>query len=380
MTHVAAHPSPQPHRLEEDLTVSVTTPKFATLGEIRSAALARLAPEVADYLEGGAGQEVSIRRNREAFERWAFKPRTMSGSQPAVTATSFMGIPLSFPVLTAPFGGDGLFDVDGQLAVRRANRRFGTASIVPEAGSHSLEANAAVAPGTGAIGQLHPMGADANFLEIVSRYERAGYRGLCVTVDCPTAGWRERNKRNRWSPPVDVLAGNYPSASEALTAAFGQLFTHDKAVWTWEHLGGLLAGTKLPWMAKGILSVEDAQAAIAAGASALLVSNHGGRQLDGVLAPIEALPAIRAAAGDGIEIALDSGVRNGTDVLKALSLGADAVVIGRLAIYGVCADGEEGVVRTLELLANEIRQALPLIGKTSVRELGADNLIDLRKV
>lgn len=373
MTDLAVHPAPAS-------VVPATTPVFATLSEIQAAALARLAPEIADYLEGGAGQEVSLRRNRSAFERWAFKPRTMSGALPSDTSTSFMGIPLSLPVLTAPFGGDGLFDAEGQLAVRRANHRFGTASIVPEAGSHSLEANAEQAPGTKAIGQLHPMGTEENFLSVVKRYEAAGYSGLCVTVDCPTAGWRERNKHHRWSPPKDVLSGNYPSSSEAMRAAFGQLFTHDEAVWSWEYLGGLLSQTSLPWMAKGILTVEDAQSAVAAGASALLVSNHGGRQLDSVMAPIDALPAIRAAVGDDIEIALDSGIRSGTDVLKALSLGADAVIIGRLAIYGVCADGEEGVMRTLELLSSEMRQALPLIGKTSVRDLGRDNIIDLREV
>jgi isopentenyl diphosphate isomerase/L-lactate dehydrogenase-like FMN-dependent dehydrogenase len=370
MTDLAAPPAPVP----------TASPALATLGEIHQAALARLSPEVGDYLEGGAGQEISLRRNRAAFERWAFKPRNMSGALPSNTESSFMGIPLSLPVLTAPFGGDGLFHPEGQLAVRRANRRFGTASIVPEAGSHSLEANAAEAPGTQAIGQLHPMGTEANFLDVVARYERAGYSALCVTVDCPTAGWRERNKTHRWSPPKDVLSGNYPSSSDAMKAAFGQLFTHDEPVWSWEYLGGLLANTRLPWMAKGILTVEDAQSAVAVGASALLVSNHGGRQLDSVIAPIDALPAIRAVVGDDIEIALDSGIRSGSDVLKALSLGADAVIIGRLAIYGLTADGEDGVVRTLELLAAEMRQALPLIGKSSVRDLGRDNMLDLREV
>lgn len=351
---------------------------FATLDEVRHAALSRLAPEIADYLEGGAGQEVTLRRNREIFDRWAFSPRAMSGAAPADTRTRFLGIPLSMPVLTAPFGSDGLFHADGQVAVRRANHRVGTASIVPEAGSDSLEENAAAAPGTGAIGQLHPMGSDGNFGRIVERYERAGYSGLCVTVDCPTAGWRERNKRNRWVTPIDYLSGNYPSSVEAMKAAFGQLYVHDEPTWTWEHLGDLLSGTSLPWMAKGILTAEDALAAVGAGASALLVSNHGGRQLDGVLTPMEALAGIRAAVGSEIEIAVDSGVRTGGDVLKALALGADVVVIGRLAVYGLCADGEDGVVRTLELLGAEMRQMLPLLGRSSVTELRRDDLIDLR--
>ncbi len=348
--------------------------EFATLDEIREAALAKLPDAARDFLEGGAGDETTLRRNRRAFERWAFLPRVMSGQPSPATTTRFLGVDLALPILTAPFSADGLFHPDGQVAVARANADAGTASIVPEAGTHSLEEIAATAPGAAVFGQLSPLGTDEGFLRMMHRYEDAGYRALCVTCDSPIVGWRDRNLRNRFLPDYALFSGNYASVEEAL-GQLGQLLNQDAPVWPWSKLGGLLARGTLPWMAKGIMTVEDARAAVAAGASGLVVSNHGGRQLDRQRASLDALPEIRDAVGPKVAIALDSGIRRGADIVQAIALGADVVVIGRLAAYGLAAGGGAGLSRVLELLHAEITTILTLLGRGSLADLNRDALV-----
>ena len=171
-----------------------------------------------------------------------------------------------------------------------------------------------------------------------------------------------------------MISGNYPDSSE-YEEVFGQLFEQDAPVWSWDKLGRLLGQGSLPWMAKGIMTVEDAKAAVDAGASALLVSNHGGRQLDGQRSSLSVLPAIRDAVGPAVEIALDSGVRRGADVVKAVALGADVVVLGRLAVYGLAAGGQAGMARVLELLGEEIRNILTLLGRGGIADLDRSALV-----
>jgi 4-hydroxymandelate oxidase len=249
---------------------------FATLSEIVEEARVRLSVEVRDFLDGGAGQEVTLRRNREVFGRWAFRPRVMSGFGVPELATSFLGIPLGLAVLTAPFGSDGLLHAEGHLAMARANAAEGVVSIVPEAGTHSWEAVAAEASAAARIAQLHPMGPPSNFTAMVRRVEDAGYDAVCVTVDCPTVGWREANRRNRFEPDPAVIGGNYPPGGPvALEEVLGQLYTRAERVWSWAELGERMAVTRLPWMAKGILTGEAALAAAQTGASAVLVSTAG---------------------------------------------------------------------------------------------------------
>ena len=352
------------------ITEPLTTTQFNTLDEIHEAALARLDPAVRDFLEGGAGEELTLGRNRGAFEHWALQPRVMSGLESPSLATSFLGVDLGLPILTAPFGADRLFDPEGQIAVARANALMGAASIAPEAGSHPIEEIAAAAPAAAAFGQLHPMGPEENFVRMLKRFEDAGYRGICVTCDCPTGGWRERNLHNRFEPGIDVVGGNYPPGSGVdVDEIFGQLFDIDAPVWPWSKLGDLMTNVPLPWFAKGIITPEDALAAVEAGASGILVSNHGGRQLDGVMASIDALPLIRDAVGPEVGIAIDSGIRRGSDIVTAIALGADVVVLGRLAVYGLAAAGEAGMVRTYELLRDELRTVLTLLGRGGIADL-----------
>jgi 4-hydroxymandelate oxidase len=366
--------APAGHRAEAAAASSLAE-RFPTLAEIHAAARAVLSPDVWDFLQGGAGQEVTLRANREAFGRWQFRPRVMSGLGPPSTATSVLGLPLSMPVLTAPFGADGFFHSQGQLAVARANAAAGTLSIVPEAGTHSLEDVAAAAPAAARVAQLHPLGKEDNFLRMLGRIEAAGYSAVCVTVDCPTGGWRERNLRNGLVISPQMITGNYPpGGGVSVEEVFGQLFDCDEPVWQWSQLGRLMKSTSLPWIAKGILTGEDALAAIDAGASAVLVSNHGGRQLDGAPAAVDQLPEVASAVAGRAEVLLDSGIRSGADIVKALALGARAVVIGRLAAAGLTAAGEAGVARVLDLLRMEMIVVLTLLGRGSVTDLTAQAL------
>jgi 4-hydroxymandelate oxidase len=365
-TEIAAPSAPSPPPAES----------FATLAEAFEIAKGRLAPEAWDFLEGGAGDEVTLRANRTEFDRWQFRPRTMSGRAAPGTATTVLGIPLGLPVLTAPFGTDGMFDPEGHKAVARANAAFGTVSIVPEAGTHSIEQVAEAAPAAARIAQLHPMGDPGNYRAMLDRIAAAGYGAICVTVDCPTGGWRERNLRNRFEIDPRVVSGNYPGwARGDLSSVFGQLFTRSAPVWSWDDLAEHMQHTHLPWMAKGILTGEDAVRAVGAGASAVLVSNHGGRQLDGTPPALTQLPEVVAAVGDRTEILLDSGIRRGTDIVKAIALGARAVVIGRLAAVGLAAGGQPGLERVLSLLRDEVTTVLTLLGRGSIDELDASALV-----
>jgi len=346
-----------------------------TLEEIRATGLAALEPTISQFLEGGAGAESTLRRNRAAFDEILFAPRVMSGRPYPSTRTTLLGIELSLPIMTAPFGADGYFHPDGQLAVARSNTRFGIVSVVPEAGTHSLEDVARAAPAA-VIGQLHPMGSESNFLGLVRRYEAAGYRALCVTCDCPTPGWREHNLINAFNIDNQVVGGNYPPGAEIdMERALGQLYRQDDPVWSWAKLTGMLQETRLPWIAKGIITVDDALAAVEAGASAVALSNHGGRQLDWVQSPMDVLEDVVSALHGRAQVIVDSGIRRGADVVKAVALGADAVMIGRLTAYGLAAAGEEGVDQVLSLLRREIETTLVLLGRGGIGDLDSSAVL-----
>jgi isopentenyl diphosphate isomerase/L-lactate dehydrogenase-like FMN-dependent dehydrogenase len=338
--------------------------EFAALEEIHTAALRALPPEVAVFLESGAGTERTLRANREAFGRWAITPRPMSGVSAPRTDTELLGIPLAVPVLTAPFGGDGMFAADGHLAVARANAACGTASIVPEVATFSYEEVAAAAPAAARIAQLHPY---ESFSHVAKRVRAAGYGALCVTVDCPMTGYRVRNRMNRYHPDVSIWMGNVTGdGAPSVTGMFRDGISAQRPPWTWNQLAEAAAGQDLPWIAKGILTGEAAQAALDAGASAIYVSNHGGRQVDPAPASLDALPEVAGAVAGRVPVLLDSGVRTGADVFLALALGADAVVIGRLAAYGLAAAGAAGVRATIELLTEELRTLMILAGTPDI--------------
>ena len=356
-----------------DTTPRPTGPEFALLEEIHAAALHGLAPEVAAYLEGGAGSESTLRANREAFTKWAIRPRPMSGVSEPDLARVLLGIPLEVPILTAPFGGDALFGAEGHLAVARACAAFGTVSMVPEVGSFSWEQVRAAAPAAARIAQLHPY---ESFDHAAKRIQAAGYDALCVTVDCPRTGWRTADKMHRFRPDLRVWSGNKPDdGTPSVNDMFQRGVSARNPAWTWDQLAEATGRAGMPWIAKGVLTGEAARAALAAGAAAILVSNHGGRQLDPAPASLDVLPEVAEAVAGRVPVLLDSGVRSGADVLLALALGADAVVIGRLAAYGLAAAGEAGVRRVLELLCEELRTLMILAGIPDVKSIPRDTVI-----
>jgi len=346
--------------------------EFVAIEEIHAAALRALPHDVAAYLEEGAGTELTLRANREAFSKWVIRPRPMSGVSDPDMSASVLGIPLAVPILTSPFGGDALFHPDGQLAVARANAACGTASIAPEVGSFSYEQVRAAAPQAVRIAQVHPY---ESFGYVAERIKAAGYDALCVTVDCPQMGLRARSRLARFHPDRHVWAGNVtddgtPTANDMFRAGVS---TASRA-WSWGQLAQAAGRAGLPWIAKGILTGPAARAALDAGASAILVSNHGGRQVDPAPASLDALPEVVSAVAGRAPVLLDSGVRCGADVLLALALGADAVVIGRLAAYGLAAAGEAGVRRMIELLREELRTLMVLAGLPGIKSITADTV------
>lgn len=338
---------------------------FATLSEIYETAREQLDPDVWAVLDGGAGEEQTLRDNVAALARWSFRPRYLSGTTQPDAHSDFLGLDLAFPVLTAPIGGDGMFHVRGQCAIAEATAAAGVAPIVSEASPFDLETVAGASSGP-KIMQLMAWGEPDEFLTLAHRATAAGYRALCVTIDCPTLGWRERPMSRRFTTPPQQWAGNHPHARES---AADRLVAGSGSAWTWETLASVRSQVDLPILAKGVLTAEDAEAAVAAGMDGVVVSNHGGRQLDCLPATIDQLPEVVAAVAGHAQVAVDGGIRRGTDVLKALALGADVVCVGRLTAMALVAGGAAGVLTALTLLRAEFERSMLLAGRRTVADV-----------
>ena len=335
---------------------------FVTIREIRAAAESNIDAPVWNFLEGGAGDEWTLDRNREAYTRWQFRPRSLTGIDPPDTRTTLLGLDLSMPVVVSPFGFDALMHPEGHRAVAEGASRAGTVMTVPMVSSQSLESVRATAPDAVPFFQPIAMGAPEEFVRLGRRASDAGYQTLVVTVDTPVAGWRERSMEDRWNPDPRVVLGNFMDDP----ARMGAVMDFARRMWTWPELGECCAEVGLPWMPKGVLGAEDARAAIDAGACGVFVSNHGGRQLEGAPATLDVLPDVVAEVrGRGV-VGVDGGIRRGSDVVKALALGADFVGVGRPVTWGLGAAGAAGVHRVLELLRNELSTTMSLCGRGTV--------------
>jgi isopentenyl diphosphate isomerase/L-lactate dehydrogenase-like FMN-dependent dehydrogenase len=335
---------------------------FVTLREVRAAAEAKLDPAVWNFLEGGSGDEWTRARNEAAFARWQFRPRSLTGIEPPDTATGILGLDLAMPIVVSPFGFDALMHPDGHLAVAEGAARAGTAMTVPLVSSKSLEAVREAEPEAAPLFQPIAMGAPEEFLRLGRRAADAGYTALVVTVDTPVAGWRERTMEDRWDPDPRVILGNFTDDPARIAA----VMDFQRRMWTWPVLGELCSQIGLPWLPKGVLGAQDARAALDAGACGVFVSNHGGRQLEGAPASLDVLPEIVAEVGGRGVVGVDGGVRRGSDVVKALALGADFVGVGRPVTWGLGAAGADGVHRVLELLRNELSTTMSLCGRGTV--------------
>ncbi|MFN8590364.1 MAG: alpha-hydroxy acid oxidase [Thermomicrobiales bacterium] len=338
------------------------------LHEYEAAARSILPEASFEYIAGGAADEVTLRANRAAFARWRLLPRVLRGLSEATTATSVLGQEIALPVLVAPSGRHRLSHDQGELATARATKNAGTICVISTASTYPIEE---VAREAGPWWfQLYVYRDRGLTRDLVERAVAAGAAALVVTVDVPQRGRREAEARRQFAMPAGVTTAHLaaPTDSGAATAAAEINAVFEPAL-SWDDLDWLASLSPLPILLKGILDPSDAVRAVEFGCRAILVSNHGGRQLDQAPAAIDALPAVVAAVGDRAEVLIDGGIRRGTDVLIALALGARAVMIGRSVHWGLAVGGEAGVRHVLELLRSEVERDLLLCGAGSPAEV-----------
>jgi 4-hydroxymandelate oxidase len=326
-----------------------------------------LDPASYDYIAGGADAEVSLGLPRQAFDAIRLRPRVMVDITTCELATTVLGTPVAAPILVAPTGDHGIAHADGELATARGATATGTLMVVSAGSTYTLEEIAKTGPSPR---WLHvPLLRDREAAaDLVRRGERAGYGAICLTVDHKVMAKRERNIRNRWSgPPAANFTGLAPVAWDVDGTAMRRHVDnlHDRSL-TWSYLEWLRGLTPLPIVAKGVLVGADADLAVRAGAAAVVVSDHGARQLDTSITPVEALPEVVDAVAGRAEVYVDGGFRRGTDVLKALALGARAVLLGRPVLWGLAVGGADGVRAVLHMMQDELERAMAMCGLPSL--------------
>jgi (S)-2-hydroxy-acid oxidase len=329
----------------------------------------RLAPGPWAYLAGGSGDEWTLRENRAAFERWTFRPRVLCDVAEISTATTVLGTTVALPVLVAPVAYQALYDPEGECATARAVAAVGTGMGVSTFSTRSHAEIAAAAPGLTQWCQLYVFRDRGVTREHLAEAADAGCSAVVLTVDTPRLAQRERDLRVGFEIPSDLpLPYARAAIGDAPQNPADQFALLDASV-SWRDLEWIAGEARLPVVLKGVVTAEDAELAIEHGAAAVVVSNHGGRQLDGVPATLDSLPEVADAIAGRVEVYLDGGIRRGADVAKALALGARAVLAGRAPVFGLAAAGEDGVRQVLELLREELTLALCLLGCTSPDEL-----------
>lgn len=344
-----------------------------SLRELETEAKRRLDPAVYDYLAGGADDEITLRGNETAFSRISLVPRVLRGAGAPDLAVDLLGQCISMPVLIAPTAFHRLAHADGECATARAAHAAGTIMIVSMASTVAIEKLAAVSGGPLWF-QLYVQ-PDLAFTEaVVRRAEAAGCAALVVTVDSPVFGRRERDLRNGFVDlPPGMCCENLREAGDGETTSRVRSVVFSPEL-SWRDIEWLRRTSKLKIVLKGIMHPKDARIAVECGVDAVLVSNHGGRQLDAVAPAIELLASIADAVGGRMPVLVDGGIRRGTDIVKAIALGASAVAIGRPVLWGLAIAGFDGVVQVLEALRSEFERALALCGCGSPRDLGRDLL------
>ncbi len=373
-------------------------PRCHNIADLRRLARWRVPSPMFNYMDGAADDEVTLRRNASGFDDLELLPRNLIDITRIDTSTTVMGQKIDMPLILAPTGMSRLFHHHGELGVARAAARAGTIYSLSTVGTHSIEEVAAVNQGPKWF-QIYVFKDRGLTTEFIERCRAAQYHALCLTIDLALTGNRERDLRTGMTVPPKLslrswldfglrplwsaahltsdpftlanIAHRVPAARpgdvNTLQAYIGEQF--DRSV-TWDDAAKMIQQWNGPFAIKGILTVDDAKRAVDIGANAIIVSNHGGRQLDHSPAPIDVLPEIVEAVGGRAEVILDGGVRRGTDVLKALALGAKACMTGRCYLFGLGAGGEAGVDRALALLKQEINLDMALLGTRDVSEIG----------
>ena len=365
------------------------------LDSLEALARDRLDPMLYDYIAGGSGDEWTLAENRLAWSRYQLLPRMLRGVSDRSLATTVLGQDVSMPVLVPPMGFQGLCHAEAELATARATVAEGTIFCASTVSNESLESIAEACGAGGGDGgggggtgtrwfQLYVYRDKEITRGLVERAVAAGYSALCLTVDTPLAGARERDRRNSLRMPSHLALGNFPAAHTA-EHHHGQgtgsaLAQYIAARWdpglTWDDVSWLRSVSPLPVVVKGVLAPDDAVLAIEHGAAAVIVSNHGGRQLDSAPAGATMLPAVVQAVDGRAEVLVDGGIRRGTDVLKALALGARAVLVGRPVLWGLTLDGADGVRAVLQHLRLEIDLAMALAGCRTVADIGRELILE----
>src|SRR5436309_7587406 len=338
-------------------------------------ARAKVPRAIVEYIAGGAEDEVTLRRNREAFGRWALRPRVVRDVSKRDTKTVLLGERVSMPVCVAPTSFHALVHPEGEVATARGSAAAETILIASTVSTNPLEEIAAAADAPRWF-QLYVYKDRAVTEELVNRAVKAGYKALCLTADTPVLGRRERDGRNAFTlPPGFGIANLKPAALDGMPeveqgSAFAQYVMDlvDSSL-TWDDVDWLKSISPLPLVVKGIMTAEDAVLAVDHGIAGIVVSNHGGRQLDSTLGSLDALPEVVAAVRGRIELYLDGGIRRGTDVLKALALGAKAVFVGRPVLWGLALGGADGVRAVLDELRTELDTAMALAGCATLKDI-----------
>jgi L-lactate dehydrogenase (cytochrome) len=355
-----------------------------------------------EFLDGAAEEETTLAANRSAFENYTFRPRHAVAFPKCNLRTQVLGSEISFPALLAPVGCSRVMHHEGEIGIARAAGAAGTAYILPTASGHLLEDVKAASSGP-LWYQLYLIGGRAAAEAVIERARKAGYSALVVTIDTCVAGMRERDFRNgmkelagphllakipylpqllarpRWLARF-FLDGGTPTLPNVVVPGQGTLPLLDvgaaleRAAVTWDDFRWIRDIWPGPIVVKGVLTAEDARRAVDLGAAAVVVSNHGGRQLDGVPATLDVLPEVVEAVGSQVEVLMDGGVRRGTDIIKAICLGARAVLVGRAYAYGLGAAGTAGVARALEILRADLERTLRLLGCSSIADLDGSYL------
>jgi lactate 2-monooxygenase len=368
-------------QVQNEIYISGESPWPVGADEWEARAAAALEPGPFGYIAGGAGEEATMRANRQAFERRRLRPRMLTGNVERDLSVEVLGTRSPFPFFLAPVGVLSIAHPEGELAPARAAAEARVPFILSTAASHSIEEVAGAMGDAPRWFQLYWVSDREIVASLVARAAASGYSAIVVTLDTLVLGWRPRDLRNAYLPfregegiaqftsdPVFSSRLTVPPEDDPLVAAGTMLALFPNLALTWQDLAWLREQTSLPLLVKGILTAEDARTAIASGVDGIIVSNHGGRQVDGSVAALDALAEVREALGAEAVVLMDGGIRSGADVVKALAVGANAVLVGRPYVYGLAVGGKDGVAAVLTQLAAETDLTLALAGGTSSRD------------
>jgi 4-hydroxymandelate oxidase len=333
----------------------------------------KIDPKVWCFFEGGSGDEVTLRANVGAYRRWQLRPRVLVDVGEISTATTVLGTPVSMPLLVAPFAFQRLLHPDGELATARAAAAAGTLMCVSTTTTSAHDEVAEAAGSAPRWLQLYVLRDRQRTLDHIAEARELGYSALALTVDLPVLGRRERDLRLGFELPPNLPLPYLKGKDPNVPMTFAEQVQVSPSV-TWRDLEWITSESGMPLILKGIVTHEDAALAVEHGVDGIIVSNHGGRQLDGAAATLDALPEVVEAVAGRCEVYVDGGIRRGTDVLKALALGARAALVGRAIASGLAVGGEAGVLDVLTLLRNEIELGLALLGCTSPAEVARSHV------